>query len=70
MIVDNFEKFMTTILTEAVKQSQTGQVKPTPDMYTELAENLWKTFNAFCEAGFAESQSFELLKTILGKGVK
>ena len=53
-----------------MKQSQTGQVKPTPDMYTELAENLWKTFNAFCEAGFAESQSFELLKTILGKGVK
>ena len=70
MIVDNFEKFMTSVLTEAMKQSQTGQVKPIPDMYTELAENLWKIFDAFCEVGFTEEMAFDLLLIILNKGVK
>ena len=69
--MENFEQFMTTVLTEAMKKSQTGQVKPATNiMYQELAEHLWKQFDAFCEVGFNEEMAFDLLLTILSKGVK
>ena len=61
---------MTAVLTEAMKQNQTGEAKPKPDMYTEFAENLWKTYEAVCNVGFTNEMAFDLLKIILGKGVK